>query len=279
MSQTYALWKSAGVPKASRGLSYLLVLAGAEDPEIEPIDPEHFRTLIRTQFGSSISDSDAPFVCEIFPSGIAIEVHSRTPDEVLDWFRELAVREGLEFFDPEVDLVSAQEDQACASRLRAAERQDQEFRWARELPELSMRAQQGDVKALVELGNRYSFGEGVKVDHQEAYRCYRRAAEAGDADGMINLAAAFRLGEGVGQDVENAIVWLERAMNDDPLFASFALGEIYSNAEGGFYDASKAIRYFTIAQSAGHQDAPRELRKLGALPPLPPDLASRSTHK
>ena len=80
---------------------------------------------------------------------------------------------------------------------------------------------------------------------------------------MFNVAARYRLGDGVEKNLLKAAKWYERALVKDKFFAPFALGELYSTPGGLPPDNEKAIAYFQIALANGHQDARRELRRLG----------------
>ncbi len=277
MSIDYAFWKWRGEPSISRGLCYLLLGHDAEIPEVETLDTDRLQALISDAF-PELEDSGAEptFECNVYPTGLALETYSDTPDRVFEWFFELARREGLVVFDPQSEEVSDADSEACRSRLAAVRAAADAHRWRGELPALAARAEEGNPRAIVELGNRYCFGEGVERDLERAAELYARAADLGHADGMFNLASCYRLGEGVDADIETAIRWYRRAMAEDRLFAPFALGEIYAAGEGLPSDRQRAIKYFRIAREHGHQDAPRELRKLGALPPLPSSAPSAS---
>ncbi len=270
MSVDYAFWKWQGEPRISRGLCYLLLCDVAEIPEVETLDTDRLEGMIHDAF-PELADPDAEhiFECNVYPIGLTLETYSDTPDRVFEWFFDLAHREGMVFFDPQSEEVTEADVEACRSRLAAIRAAADAHRWRGELPAISAGAEEGDPKAIVELGNRYSLGEGVERDLKRAAELYARAADLGHADGMFNLASCYRLGEGVDADVETAIRWYRRAMAEDKLFAAFALGEIFAAGEGLPADPRRAVEYFQIAREHGHQDAPRELRKLGALPPLP----------
>jgi len=271
MSIDYAFWKWRGDARISRGLCYLLVAGGADLPEVELLDIDRYRELIANRFPSWLAD-DAPLQidCQLLPTGICLHTYASTPAEVLHWFLDLSEADSLEFFDPQREAVSEQDRRDFKARLEAVEQAEAAAQWQKDLPQLLARAEVSDPKALVDLGNRYSFGEGVQQDLTRAFGLYLRAAESGSADGMFNVAACYRLGDGVEKDLLKAAEWYERALVKDKFFAPFALGELYSTTGGLPPDNEKAIAYFQVALANGHQDARRELRRLGALPPLPP---------
>jgi len=273
MSNDYAFWKWRGGARISRGLCYLLLAEGAEITEVELLDVDRYRELIAKRFPSWEADEDPlPIDCQLLPTGICLSTYASTPAEVFQWFADLSEAESLEFFDPQRETISEQDERDFHARLLAIEQAEAAARWQKDLDHLLARAEATDPKALVDLGNRSSFGEGIQQDLARAFGLYLRAAEAGSTDGMFNVAACYRLGEGVEKNLLKAAEWYERALVKDKFFAPFALGELYSTPGGLPPDKEKAIAYFEVALANGHQDARRELRRLGALPPLPMPL-------
>ncbi len=65
-------------------------------------------------------------------------------------------------------------------------------------------AEAGDSAAMVTLGYRHRFGDGVPLDLKEMLRWYRRSAALGDATALANLAICYQNGEGVTQNSEKA---------------------------------------------------------------------------
>lgn len=270
MSNDYAFWKWRGHARITRGLCYLLIAEAAEIPEVELLDVDRYRELIVKRFPSWEADHDPlPIELQLLPTGIHLQTYASTPTEVLQWFVDLSEADSLEFFDPQREAISEQDKRDFQGRLTAIEQAETAAQWQKDLNQLLARAEVSNPKALVDLGNRYSFGEGVQQDLARAFGLYLRAAEAGSADGMFNVAACYRLGEGVEKNLLKAAEWYERALVEDKFFAPFALGMLYSTLGGLPPDNVKAIAYFQVALANGHQDARRELRRLGALPPLP----------
>ena len=76
-----------------------------------------------------------------------------------------------------------------------------------EQPALLRSAEQGDVAAQFDLGDRYFNGEGVPQDHGEALRWYRLAADQGLAEAQTLIGAMYANGRGVPQDVSEAVHW------------------------------------------------------------------------
>ena len=69
---------------------------------------------------------------------------------------------------------------------------------------LRLAADGGDTSAMVTLGYRHRFGEGVPQDLSEMLRWYRAAAAEEDPTAIANLAICYQNGEGVRQDEARA---------------------------------------------------------------------------
>lgn len=84
-------------------------------------------------------------------------------------------------------------------------------------------AENGDVNAQYNLGERYYFGNGVKHSYTKASHWYRKAAIAGDSNAQKRLADCYRAGQGIPKDYGLAVYWYGKA------------------AEQGDYEAQKAL--------------------------------------
>ncbi len=260
MSYDLAFWKRRRWRrKLSDGLCYLLVSEGLECEALEILDQDAISAEIEEAFPELTDpDSDGPNLeLSVLPQAILLSATGSTPDEVLGWFEQLAQQRSLSIFDPQQEDIS-QADLDELRRRQAVLRAGEEERMAAaELPGLQAGAESSDPRAIVQLGVKYSLGEGVEQDHRRAFELYERAALAGHPDGMFNLASCYRLGEGVGKDPLEAIRWYRRAYDAGEYFAPFVLGEIFAEGEGVPADRRRAIRFFEIAESRGHQDARR----------------------
>ncbi|UKI32728.1 MAG: sel1 repeat family protein [Lentisphaeria bacterium] len=63
----------------------------------------------------------------------------------------------------------------------------------------------GDAKGQHNLGYCYANGLGVKQNHAEAVKWYRKAAEQGWAYSQFNLGNCYYMGKGVKQDYTEAV--------------------------------------------------------------------------
>lgn len=264
MSIDYALWKWQEVPpRITAGLCYLLLAEDVECSETAPLDIERLKDQIETAF----PDQEAiALVVDFTSSALFLNTYGSTPVSAVEWFVDLAAREGMVFFDPQTEPVTKADEKEHKRRAKEFQRRMDWLRAEAELEELRAKAAEGDPQALFRLGNCYSFGEGVKRDRKMAFALFEQSAKAGYSDGMFNLAGCYRLGEGVAKDIQAAVSWYERAAETDPRFAFYALGEIYANGETGSVDREKAIHYLQLAWDGGNTSAYTLLRSLGVRP-------------
>jgi hypothetical protein len=78
---------------------------------------------------------------------------------------------------------------------------------AANLPTISVyyRASQGDARSQADLGYKYTVGQGIPRNYQEAARWFRLSAEQGYARGQYNLAISYAGGLGVPQNYSEAV--------------------------------------------------------------------------
>eukprot|EP00729_Bicosta_minor_P032753 gene32753-biopygen11635 len=130
--------------------------------------------------------------------------------------------------------------------------------------------------AQLNLGNMYRNGEGVKQDHVEAAKWFRKSAEAGHADAQLNLGLMYHDGEGVEQDHVEAAMWFRRSAEAGFAHAQFNLGVMYGQGEGVEQDFSKALKWVQLAGTQGFKDALNSLDTLqqaNVIPTPPPGTA------
>ena len=138
-------------------------------------------------------------------------------------------------------------------------------------------AEQGDAEAQFRLGSIYYQGRGVPLDHSEALKWLRKAAEQGHAGALSHelyqkvvlreaaergdIEAQFRLGSiyyqgrGVSLDYSEALKWLRKAAERGHADAQFRLGIIYYQDRGVPLDYSEALKWLRKAAEQGHVDA------------------------
>lgn len=124
-------------------------------------------------------------------------------------------------------------------------------------------AEQGVVKAQLNIAACYSRGEGLRQDDEEAFRWSKEAAKDGAADHSLLIAEEFRRREQPTMYVE----WLRRAVKarseadrweqgeSARMRARMLLGELYVNGELVPRDHKEALRLFEAAAEGGDRDA------------------------
>ena len=128
-----------------------------------------------------------------------------------------------------------------------------DFAAARKL--LQGRAEKGDPKAALLLGDIASAGEGTADEIREAARWYRLAANKGLSAAQSKLAASYAAGRGVPQSDATAVEWYRRAARQGDAQAAASLGYFYRySREVGRNDA-EATRWYRQAAESGDPTA------------------------
>lgn len=96
---------------------------------------------------------------------------------------------------------------------------------------------------------------GVLVDHAEAFRWYRVAAEGGIDYAMVKLGMMYAAGEGVKKDDVEAARWYREAANLDEWDGWYKLGMCYKDGVGVEKDFQEAEKWLLLAAGKGHEDA------------------------
>lgn len=109
---------------------------------------------------------------------------------------------------------------------------------------LLKKAESGDPKAQVELGDRYLKGQGFPPSISEGVSWFRRAAENGYAEGQAALALMYEEGIGVSQDMDEAVRWYRKAADQGSAHALYTLGVIYADGKGVPRNPKEAARLF-----------------------------------
>ena len=78
---------------------------------------------------------------------------------------------------------------------------------AKALAELRGRAEKGEADAQFNLGLMYDLGQGVAKDEVEAVKWFRKAADQGDATPQVILGVMYWFGDGVVKDELEAYKW------------------------------------------------------------------------
>ena len=118
-----------------------------------------------------------------------------------------------------------------------------------DIDSLKRRAAAGNCAAQTTLGISYLYGDGgLDIDYGEALRFLSMAAEAGASRAVVNLAHMYAEGLGVPQDIAKAIE-LYDLVGRVEFLAAIALGRIYSKGLGVGIDHELARYWYSIAAS------------------------------
>src|SRR4051812_11390060 len=130
-----------------------------------------------------------------------------------------------------------------------------------ELRELMTKANSGDAKAELQLGQAYRHGNGVPKNEESAFKWIQKAAERGDADAENDLGTMYRLGEGVARDKGEAFRWYQKAARHGSAVGMFNLGTCHYNGDGVNSNEYTAYLWFILAQEAGDPIANDAVRR------------------
>ncbi|MDD9884660.1 MAG: tetratricopeptide repeat protein [Gammaproteobacteria bacterium] len=123
-----------------------------------------------------------------------------------------------------------------------------------DIKDLKLRAEQGEPKAQIRLGEKYYFGESMTKDYAQATHWFRKAAEQGDAEGQFNLGWMYFNGKGLAEDDAQAVHWFRKAAEQGHVEAQCNLGAYYLG-KGCEQDYAQAAHCFPQAAHWFHKAA------------------------
>jgi uncharacterized protein len=112
-------------------------------------------------------------------------------------------------------------------------------------------AERGNHEAQNVMGTIYQNGLGVPQDFAEAMRWYRKAADQGDASAQSSVGFMYQNGLGVPQDYAEAAFWYRKAANQSNSQAQVWLGTLYELGRGVPQDYREAMRLYHNAANQG----------------------------
>lgn len=117
---------------------------------------------------------------------------------------------------------------------------------------LTKAANQGNIKAQLQLGIRYFIGAAVAQDYQQAVYWYLKAAEQGSPSAQLQLGGMYDDGVGIAQDYQQALLWYLKAAEQGNAVGQIKLGNMYTHGKGVMQDYIEAHKWFSIADISGH---------------------------
>ena len=100
------------------------------------------------------------------------------------------------------------------------------------------------TRELLEKGENYYFGRGVKKDSKKAYKYFLDAAKYKDEYAETYLGLFYDKGIAVRKNYEMAYQWYYKAAIKGNAFAQYSLGVLYSEGNGVIKDYNKAFMWF-----------------------------------
>ena len=126
---------------------------------------------------------------------------------------------------------------------------------SQEIHKLRVMAEEGDVAAQTELGQRYEDGRGVARNYMIASSWYRKAGELGYASAQAALGYMYFYGRGVVQDEEVAASWWRAAAEQGNARGQYNLGLLYENGQGGVRrNDAEALQWYRRAADQGYAE-------------------------
>ena len=128
------------------------------------------------------------------------------------------------------------------------------------LKNLVTKAEQGDVDAMVMVGDCYNRGLHTEKDDQEAHRYYKMAADKGHVQANLMVAIDLLNGIGTSKDKKAGTKYLQIAADGGAAFGQYLLASMYKIGEMGLFGREqKAMKYFEMAAKQGDAKSQVEL--------------------
>lgn len=139
------------------------------------------------------------------------------------------------------------------------------------LDTLKSLAEANHAQAQLYLAQLYDEGDaGLPQNPAEARRLTTTAAENGDVKAMHNLGVYLFRGEGGAQDLTGAAQWFGKAAAAGVVESQYNLGLLYQSGSGLPKDLVRARAWFERAAAKGDEQARKALSEMGPKPQLKP---------
>ena len=168
-------------------------------------------------------------LAQMYENGIGVR---RSSAEAIRWYRK-----AVEVGDGE-------------SRWQLANLYAAKGSYAEAVPLYNRSIEHDDYRAMLQLGEMYEHGRGVKKDMDEAVRLYERAADRSPW-AQAKLGALYSGGHGVPKDEAKALAYTERAAQTGEGTAQASLGWMYEQGIGVRRDYAKALDWYLSANARG----------------------------
>ena len=298
MTYDVILWKTKRRQCDSDGLIALLLSDEMECKEVARFPKA--ATIRRLEKAFNAPFEELPFEAHITGQSAWFGLtHGPAGDQQLAAISELACECGFHLYDFQINEPSAEDSAELGRRVANAEGSEDQLVFAEALAA----AKAGSKNDMHKVGSCFRYGTGTQQSTADAIYWYHQASEAGLGKANVSLAevyiqelrddssienglAVLRKGtqqrhapsmvflgellrDGVGTHPPNlaaAIALWRELLALDPWVATFELARVYEVGNEVLQSTEKAIEYFRAAREAGHPEAYRNLRRLGAEP-------------
>lgn len=120
---------------------------------------------------------------------------------------------------------------------------------------LSKAADGGNANAFYWLGACYQYGFGTAKDPAKAVELYTKGADLGDHESMTSLGVCLKRGIGILQNLDRALYWYNKAAELGDAYAMNNLGTCYYLGEGVTKDLEKAVYWYSKGAELGNGNA------------------------
>ncbi len=122
----------------------------------------------------------------------------------------------------------------------------------------------GTAEADNKLGALYRDGKGVRHDHVEALKWFRKAADKGDRTAYNNIGIMYSVGLGVQKDLGEAAMWFRKGAELGSVGAMENLGTLHASGQGVPIDFTEAAKWWRRSAERGYAQAQCKLATLYA---------------
>lgn len=120
---------------------------------------------------------------------------------------------------------------------------------------LSKAADGGNANAFYWLGACYQYGFGTAKDPVKAVELYTKGADLGDHESMNSLGVCLKRGIGILQNLDRALYWYNKAAELGDAYAMNNLGTCYYLGDGVTKDLEKAVYWYSKGAELGNGNA------------------------
>jgi len=134
------------------------------------------------------------------------------------------------------------------------------------LKNLIVKAEQGDIEAMVMVGDCYNRGFHTEKDASMSHLYYKMAADKGHSRAAFLVAIDYLNGIGTSKNKAAGTKYLKNASDAGVADAQYMLGSLYHAGQiGMLFREQKAAEYYEKAAKQGHAGAQLELGDLNIM--------------